>query len=225
MHQDSKWDGGSSPLTRGKLPRPDGALGPRGLIPAHAGKTRGPGRSPMSARAHPRSRGENENPDSHAHRRNRLIPAHAGKTREGAENLTAPEGSSPLTRGKLKIQLRLQVGFGLIPAHAGKTGPPLPGLLLRRAHPRSRGENYPATWRLFTAQGSSPLTRGKHMRAAKDQMRTGLIPAHAGKTTPPPEAREPLWAHPRSRGENAWAGWCEAASAGSSPLTRGKPLG
>ena len=50
---------GSSPLTRGKRllrsrisPRP-------GLIPAHAGKTRGTGESRPGAGAHPRSRGEN----------------------------------------------------------------------------------------------------------------------------------------------------------------------
>ena len=41
--------------------------------------------------------------------------------------------------------------------------------------------------------------------------------------TPPPEAREPLWAHPRSRGENASARALARGPGGSSPLTRGKP--
>ena len=49
-----------------------------------------------------------------------------------------------------------------------------------------------------------------------------LIPAHAGKTTPPPEAREPLWAHPRSRGENLYGPLVGRCATGSSPLTRGK---
>ena len=51
---------GSSPLTRGKrrcLPAP---VGYRGLIPAHAGKTRRNCRPPRTTRAHPRSRGENK---------------------------------------------------------------------------------------------------------------------------------------------------------------------
>ena len=50
---------GSSPLTRGK-PRIARIAGlPRGLIPAHAGKTFVSTSSACPARAHPRSRGEN----------------------------------------------------------------------------------------------------------------------------------------------------------------------
>ena len=50
---------GSSPLTRGKHDVRDRRLPGRGLIPAHAGKTRTrASRRPLS-RAHPRSRGEN----------------------------------------------------------------------------------------------------------------------------------------------------------------------
>ena len=51
-----------------------------------------------------------------------------------------------------------------------------------------------------------------------------LIPAHAGKTW---AFRFPrLWtgAHPRSRGENIQASSPSRVHAGSSPLTRGKPL-
>ena len=111
---------GSSPLTRGKLRvfPPVGRV--RGLIPAHAGKTRCARGVTVACRAHPRSRGENAvhlRPD---HRRERLIPAHAGKTsgsqtrasgwrahpRSRGENQTPVVrvlqdiGSSPLTRGK-----------------------------------------------------------------------------------------------------------------------------
>ena len=71
--------GGSSPLTRGKLPRWQRPTIARRLIPAHAGKTL-PGESRgRSPRAHPRSRGENST--------SRLVAA-------------AGAGSSPLTRGK-----------------------------------------------------------------------------------------------------------------------------
>ena len=113
---------GSSPLTRGK--REGRRLCPHGcgLIPAHAGKTRWPGLSLRESGAHPRSRGENSD---------RLGPPEGYK------------GSSPLTRGKRFSYRRRCLDAGLIPAHAGKTvigGPPC---RLRRAHPRSRGEN---TW-------------------------------------------------------------------------------
>ncbi len=50
---------GSSPLTRGKHDREIEQQRQPGLIPAHAGKTRGRSRSRGRPAAHPRSRGEN----------------------------------------------------------------------------------------------------------------------------------------------------------------------
>ena len=72
---------GSSPLTRGK--RVDQGLdgSGRGLIPAHAGKTDPRSSSLQWARAHPRSRGENDVGARAAFGLQWLIPAHAGKTR------------------------------------------------------------------------------------------------------------------------------------------------
>ena len=91
---------GSSPLTRGK-PRRWGGVGDlRRLIPAHAGKTLCVGPCGTSTRAHPRSRGEND---------------------QGAPDHGWPVGSSPLTRGKLIVRSFRSVGGRLIPAHAGKT--------------------------------------------------------------------------------------------------------
>ena len=92
---------GSSPLTRGKPGHPGSIPYRRGLIPAHAGKTRRRGRSSSMTGAHPRSRGENPGMRS-------------------VEMII--EGSSPLTRGKLSGRLRPPHSGGLIPAHAGKTG-------------------------------------------------------------------------------------------------------
>ena len=110
----------------------------------------------------------------------------------------------------------------LIPAHAGKTSsisimPSLP-----RAHPRSRGENKYYRVRTVTLPGSSPLTRGKHYRAALSLRRLGLIPAHAGKTAPAAPPLKGNRAHPRSRGENKTISPIASRRAGSSPLTRGK---
>ena len=91
---------GSSPLTRGKPHRIPGQRRKRGLIPAHAGKTRIDLALRAGYRAHPRSRGENES-----------------RPQTGSPS----PGSSPLTRGKLCRADQIANAGGLIPAHAGKT--------------------------------------------------------------------------------------------------------
>ena len=93
-------------------------------------------------------------------------------------------GSSPLTRGKHSGPGMGAVVEGLIPAHAGKTclGPPDVGDA--RAHPRSRGENSMEQSQRKRQAGSSPLTRGKPDLLSINTLRSGLIPAHAGKTLP-----------------------------------------
>ena len=112
--------GGSSPLTRGKR----GVLARRatrpGLIPAHAGKTRGSRRWASRWQAHPRSRGENK-----------LDYEAIGKM----------AGSSPLTRGKQHPHAMTSTSTRLIPAHAGKTSNAADRSTPAGAHPRSRGEN------------------------------------------------------------------------------------
>ena len=91
--------------------------------------------------AHPRSRGENQ------------IDSKAGNR---------DPGSSPLTRGKRLITLTPVLLFRLIPAHAGKTEDVVGVHAAPWAHPRSRGENDPASNETMAFPGSSPLTRGKH---------------------------------------------------------------
>ena len=153
-------------------------------------------------RAHPRSRGENS--------RSSLI-------------LVLWSGSSPLTRGKqVAVRCARRVG-GLIPAHAGKTGRRQVCASGWGAHPRSRGENLARLTAIENATGSSPLTRGKLRRATRRGGCTGLIPAHAGKTTSRGAGRSSLGAHPRSRGENKDGAGKDLIRWGSSPLTRGKP--
>ena len=172
---------GSSPLTRGKhvaaAARPTRAR----LIPAHAGKT--PRRTCPSRRreAHPRSRGENE------------------KERTVIKNR---EGSSPLTRGKQECAHDLVTARRLIPAHAGKTLGTLESTADHAAHPRSRGENIPGGEGRWGRGGSSPLTRGKLRLTEFTHYASGLIPAHAGKTSVSQATGGQRAAHPRSRGEN-----------------------
>ena len=89
-------------------------------MPTHAGKTRACRVCANLNEAHPRSRGENL-----------YMPR---------VNFSTP-GSSPLTRGKLRVARTGQVVDGLIPAHAGKTRMRADGGRALMAHPRSRGEN------------------------------------------------------------------------------------
>ena len=131
-------------------------------------------------------------------------------------------GSSPLTRGKLTLHALDVAILGLIPAHAGKTRDRVRRQWTLEAHPRSRGENTFVLAGDILATGSSPLTRGKHDLRRRDQDRTGLIPAHAGKTRLRACGNGGPRAHPRSRGENVALSGVIAKAEGSSPLTRGK---
>ena len=97
--------------------------------------------------------------------------------------------------------------------------------MIRRAHPRSRGENEYQARKSVAVLGSSPLTRGKRPPGSPIMRIHGLIPAHAGKTLRRSARSRSGWAHPRSRGENTPAARLPATSTGSSPLTRGKRRG
>ena len=235
---------GSSPLTRGKRVCQLVTPARRGLIPAHAGKTRCLSRSTKCLRAHPRSRGENNRnsrqflpvygsspltrgkPNDHRDQRREggLIPAHAGKTCRRGEVPPRGFGSSPLTRGKPRRGDRPRARCGLIPAHAGKTTTSASSPSSRPAHPRSRGENLEQSTGAIEAVGSSPLTRGKRAGQRGPPGLPRLIPAHAGKTAPLSRVYLLMEAHPRSRGENLNAVAGGNADTGSSPLTRGKPI-
>ena len=193
---------GSSPLTRGKRRSSCCRRGRGGLIPTHAGKTRGMCVIADSVRgSSPLTRGKLNSAD-HFGIALGLIPTHAGKTlsqsfcagtcrahphSRGENNVIAgnssePPGSSPLTRGKPHAETLYVGEDGLIPTHAGKTYLILLRTIPRRAHPHSRGENEAKQLLEMLSQGSSPLTRGKPRRASPTASCTGLIPTHAGKT-------------------------------------------
>ena len=192
---------GSSPLTRGKLYPSVQFRALRGLIPAHAGKTRSTASSTRSPPAHPRSRGEN---------------------RCACLGVRVVPGSSPLTRGKRELFGADAERRGLIPAHAGKTVEGGAHEVRLPAHPRSRGENGATMDKIVALVGSSPLTRGKREGHGRAVSLPGLIPAHAGKTVWPVVRGQYAQAHPRSRGENRDVGRVRRTGQGSSPLTRGK---
>ena len=192
---------GSSPLTRGKPADRILAYRDHRLIPAHAGKTVLRTCWFCFSWAHPRSRGEN----GFVHCRTRNC-----------------RGSSPLTRGKLSLPVDATQAHRLIPAHAGKTRELWTRNSRPRAHPRSRGENIKTALGEYADDGSSPLTRGKRTTHSVPRKEHGLIPAHAGKTTPHTDHTPHTRAHPRSRGENSLVYPATESCSGSSPLTRGK---
>ena len=96
----SHHDMGSSPLARGTRDATVYSVSTHGLIPARAGNTSLGKCATTFMRAHPRSRGEHK-----------VL---------GASPL-AVEGSSPLARGTLTVQVIDGAGAGLIPARAGNT--------------------------------------------------------------------------------------------------------
>ena len=77
-----------------------------------------------------------------------------------------------------------------------------------------------ALWR-----GSSPLTRGTLRIIRNPRSSTRFIPAYAGNTVARPVVSSSQTVHPRLRGEHCRAVPSERMSDGSSPLTRGTPLG
>ena len=131
-------------------------------------------------------------------------------------------GSSPRGRGKQHARRVDREAPGLIPAWAGKTSEFTRMTRRGRAHPRVGGENYPTEESSGTASGSSPRGRGKLLDGVDDDAGPGLIPAWAGKTTPPRSPRPPARAHPRVGGENIVDRIKPALTDGSSPRGRGK---
>ncbi len=191
---------GSSPLTRGKLIAQPSRLGANGLIPTHAGKTRAPPMQTPTHGAHPRSRGENRAKKAH--------PAFQ-------------KGSSPLTQGKHLVASARHAVEGPIPAHARKTRRTAEPSQRSPAHPRPRGENRLSSIFMKSGWGSSPLTRGKHMRTLSLPTLARLIPTHAGKTSFRTGFDHITEAHPRSRGETSVIS-CRSRRAQAHPRPRGE---
>ena len=91
---------------------------------------------------------------------------------------------------------------GLIPAHAGKTASGLRNPTETWAHPRACGENADPYYSQWSAEGSSPRMRGKQHHFNVFPFYSGLIPAHAGKTSARfAESTNPRGSSPRMRGK------------------------
>ena len=172
---------GSSPRVRGKLDRAAARGVGDGLIPARAGKTAQTPAIRSECRAHPRACGENS-----------ALPLRGRRV----------AGSSPRVRGKPPRRRRSAVNVGLIPARAGKTSLTPPETPSDTAHPRACGENDSRMVLGPSIRGSSPRVRGKRHRGSPHSVRSGLIPARAGKTQADRVCLFECQAHPRACGEN-----------------------
>ncbi len=244
-HRTQTWSrspaAGSSPPTRGTPGGGQRALALRRLIPAHAGNTRVQPRQRLQVPAHPRPRGEHNQPGSSSkspdgsspptrgtrrcgarcRRRRRLIPAHAGNTCGPPRRREARVGSSPPTRGTRLLEKVRHTGGRLIPAHAGNTTSTSRCTSPATAHPRPRGEHGWSFASRSAMSGSSPPTRGTQDRVAHRGGGGRLIPAHAGNTRTRWRRCSRPSAHPRPRGEHPPTDEEEKANPGSSPPTRG----
>ena len=193
---------GSSPRVRGKHGRRRREDRRRGIIPARAGKTVVVLLFMSGVPDHPRACGEN-----------------SGKARDRCRTW----GSSPRVRGKLTEIVVSSQEERIIPARAGKTCPAPGGGARARDHPRACGENSARLSSALVPPGSSPRVRGKRPPLHQPTRSPRIIPARAGKTTPPPPRRSGRPDHPRACGENRSQRSATTCGPGSSPRVRGKP--
>ena len=153
---------GSSPLSRGILGRWLNPVAPVRIIPALAGNTRDYLTTPEGLEDHPRSRGEYHQTSS---------------------CVRTDHGSSPLSRGIPVLLVAGPCADGIIPALAGNTLVRRGGHSRSSDHPRSRGEYLLTKQSIGLWLGSSPLSRGIPIFAAKFCNTDRIIPALAGNTT------------------------------------------
>ena len=131
-------------------------------------------------------------------------------------------GSPPPMRGKGGTYSALSQCGGITPAHAGKRRLLWAKTAAARDHPRPCGEKQGIKIHLSVAIGSPPPMRGKVRRVSLCDVRTGITPAHAGKSSGKSAPFYHLEDHPRPCGEKFDARKATRAVKGSPPPMRGK---
>ena len=170
---------GSSPRMRGSQDQYSIYRTNLGIIPAHAGLTESCSPSCSPSRDHPRACG------AHYFR--------IGASPRG-------EGSSPRMRGS-RERIRAPADYdGIIPAHAGLTASFFFLLRGSRDHPRACGAHQEYDTNYIATLGSSPRMRGSPCGFTLQCIGLGIIPAHAGLTSPTPYISFRAWDHPRACG-------------------------
>ena len=191
---------GPSPRGRGNPKAAVGAVVEIGSIPAWAGKPRPFRRWRQSIRVHPRVGGE---------------------TRRVLRMRLSREGPSPRGRGNRVGDTDVPPYIRSIPAWAGK---PRQGLSCRargQVHPRVGGETPRLAESGEIGRGPSPRGRGNPSRYETEDIRSGSIPAWAGKPTPPQPVAPRGMVHPRVGGETTVTAPVLVKLEGPSPRGRG----
>ena len=147
-------------------------------------------------------------------------------------------------RGKVRLTAAKGRALGIIPAGAGKRAKKVLAPAPATDHPRGCGEKggrgvlqggvFGSSPRVRGKRGgcvsvglyggSSPRVRGKAPGKSRGQRPSRIIPAGAGKRTPPRHTRPAPWDHPRGCGEKAPQASAGVRRAGSSPRVRGKEV-
>ncbi len=191
---------GSSPHARGTH-RFNTAWKPIGrFIPACAGNTRSPARSPANTPVHPRMRGEHWTSGC---------------------SVSVLAGSSPHARGTRGVCPSLLLFHRFIPACAGNTIVGPADAWVSSVHPRMRGEHFSAVPNETGTFGSSPHARGTPRAQILTKRCTRFIPACAGNTKAVSPDAFVFTVHPRMRGEHSPEFASAVIDRGSSPHARG----
>ena len=131
-------------------------------------------------------------------------------------------GSPPHMRGKATFRSSSIIDWGITPAHAGKRLRGAYGGLYAGDHPRTCGEKLNLTPEQGPFLGSPPHMRGKVGRSMFRAPRTGITPAHAGKSPLCKGYICAIWDHPRTCGEKWLHTSVSPRPLGSPPHMRGK---
>ncbi len=172
---------GSSPRLRGTRGGHQSLNLPRRFIPAPAGNTKHHTQPTELPPVHPRACGEHS----------MIWPASVSLA-----------GSSPRLRGTQPKPHHLGRRHRFIPAPAGNTSRHAFGSRVTPVHPRACGEHLAAFCNAHGIDGSSPRLRGTHHRHHRLAWIWRFIPAPAGNTPLPLQAKNNTPVHPRACGEH-----------------------
>ena len=131
-------------------------------------------------------------------------------------------GSPPRRRGKEVADEGIGGIIRITPAWAGKSCPAARMLPRTRDHPRVGGEKATGSLASTSRIGSPPRRRGKALHRVKNDLRYGITPAWAGKSTVVLPTPGYLWDHPRVGGEKLVFHVGQRGQRGSPPRGRGK---
>ncbi len=172
---------GLSPLARGTRGNGNRPRGRGRFIPAGAGNTMSGTMPRLSGPVYPRWRGEHP-----------MDPTFA----------VCVTGLSPLARGTLQLDARMNLLTRFIPAGAGNTRRMIDEVKIQAVYPRWRGEHDARIRSWFCHYGLSPLARGTPTFRRILVPSRRFIPAGAGNTMAQIQLIKISAVYPRWRGEH-----------------------